>query len=317
MLFRSVLPAEHGPSIEFWEFCRATIGLAEGQAIFLPCGIVAGMPDLDSALASDDAAQAIASRLENDATEAMRAAVIGASPVSAADMVARVSGVLPSEAKTTLIGLADVSTATATLIGTATVPTRVGVRLLYPSIADAGKVLVSEAVGASAGVPEGYVCYTAKDVLDAAKKLGTKMLAFWPAGGSWSARRSVTSTSLYLVEPPPTGVGIVVCREQAIDVAADGQAVQASVAFIGNEILAPGVIDDVIVGGQAVGMRSTVFTEQQTADALAVAKSLLAVLKPASPGEFVFSLIQGKLHLVDVQLGELSSKHAEIGRAHV
>jgi hypothetical protein len=171
---------------------------------------------------------------------------------------------------------------------------------------------IEKLIGNRCSLRRGYICHTPEELVAA-----YHLLEVQPTEKAWicpvdchEGRFSKTVGSVEEVKLYHFCDGSVcLSKVQKRDKHTDGLPITLTVTYMKGAIFGQGFNDTVYLGNRKQGIRPSVTTLEVQAQVTKLTDALLREMKPQGPGSFEFSIIQGKLHLVDMESNNMTMMH--------
>lgn len=289
-----VLPGNHEPTRQMWEFNRDILGLLDDQVIWTR-GLIYNMDkDMDALTLVE-----LKRRIDSQSDEHDHWLLVPYAPNIEFDRWAQKLVVSLGDNRVSVFG------------ETKDWLSKYGDKgLLHRHMDHLDTPSEIEKIDGSIVVPRGYVCETNEHLLAARELLSDTECCLKPLAGA-------------------TGVGIVLCptndflREYdfplgpvnleeflELDTDGDGEAVSPAVHYLGSETIGEYMLDQIMSGCEYVGWQRTVVSQEFIDEAYRVVNSFLTAAKPQGAGGVDFLSVDGKPYLTDINTGRFNGAHA-------
>eukprot|EP00301_Raphidiophrys_heterophryoidea_P022252 c6454_g1_i1.p1 GENE.c6454_g1_i1~~c6454_g1_i1.p1 ORF type:complete len:531 (+),score=60.06 c6454_g1_i1:212-1804(+) len=306
-----ILPGNHPPTREFFDFCKQTLGIREQQAVWTR-GFVSNMDDDVDECVLDLLRRLMSTVLTGVTTsgsEFVESWVL--MPYCATKNFQRWAGSIFLGGPSKLLS----STVTVSTFGeTDAWMSKYGDKgILHRHVNTPDVPCMIELIDPTIAVPRGYVCETVTDLLKAREMLLTQCcncFAIKPLSGA-TGKGIILMPTLEILESYTFPMGVVSLEEFLVkDEAPDGTSISPALHYVEHSLLGNGMVDQIMKGTRYIGWRTSSTSREFQEEAVRVMKKFISHTNPCGAGGVDFLSVAGKPVLVDINTGRFNGAHA-------
>eukprot|EP00899_Mesostigma_viride_P017494 jgi/Mesvir1/25746/Mv01927-RA.1 len=168
---------------------------------------------------------------------------------------------------------------------------------------------VLETIDPTIPIAPGFVCSTNQHLLDAYAALGVADVVIKPLGTCAGLGIEFLSSPADLRAYAFPHGEVVLEVKLDLDLAPGGSAVSPAVHYMGQELLPPDLVEQIMAGTTYVGWNECHSSEPYRHKALEITRKLIEHIQPEGPGGFDFLSVRGEPVLSDVNTARFNGAH--------